>query len=239
MPENFTIHTRTALLNELCPPPLPTPEPMHKNKKPIGVLLVDDHTIVRMGLSALLEVEEDFKVVGEAGSGPEAIELFGRLKPDITLLDIRMPQMDGIEVLSQLTKQWPTARVIMLSTSSTEDEIHRALENGASGYLHKQVGRSELIHAVRQVHAGEDYMPALISKELASSGDKPRLSSREREILAMLPRGLTNQDIALALGIGFGTVKAHLRTIFSKLEVTDRSEAVSVAVQRGILNLDE
>lgn len=212
---------------------------MHKDKKVIRLLLIDDHTIVRMGLSALLALEPDFHVVGEAGSGPQAIDLFAKLNPDITLLDIRMPHMDGIQVLGHLTKQWPKARIIMLSTSNTTDEICRAFENGACGYLLKQVGRNELVHAVRQVHAGEEYIPDMINKELAVSGKAPKLSPREREILTMLPRGLTNQDIATALGIGFGTVKAHLRAIFAKLDVADRSEAVSIAVQRGILHLDD
>ena len=204
----------------------------------IRLFLVDDHALVRMGLSVLLEMEPDFKVVGEAGDGFQAIELFERLKPDVTLLDVRMPNMNGIEAARELTKRWPEARIVMLTTSEMDDEIERAIEAGACGYLLKKITREELVSAVRQVHAGEACIPAVIAKQLAANRLAPRLSVREREVLAMLPRGLTNPDIAKALGITLSTAKTHLRTIFSKLDVVDRSEAVTVAVQRGILHLD-
>jgi DNA-binding NarL/FixJ family response regulator len=204
----------------------------------IRLFLVDDHALVRMGLKVLLEMEPDFKVVGEAGDGQQAIDLFQRLKPDVTLLDVRMPTMSGIETVKQLIKKWPEARIIMLTTSEMEDEIERALEAGACGYLLKKITRDELVSAVRQVHGGEACIPEMIARQLAANHLAPRLSQREREVLSMLPRGLTNPDIAQALGISLNTAKTHLRTIFSKLDVADRSEAVTVAVQRGILHLD-
>ncbi|HEX4120897.1 MAG TPA: response regulator transcription factor [Verrucomicrobiae bacterium] len=205
----------------------------------ISLLLVDDHALVRMGLAVLLEMEPDFKVVGEAGDGAQALELFARLNPDVTLLDVRMPHMDGIETLKQLIQKWPEARVVMLTTSDLEDEIDRAIRAGACGYLLKKVTREELVKAVRQVHSGEACIPDEVAKQLAANRNAPRLSEREREVLAMLPRGLTNPDIAKALGISLNTTKTHLRTIFSKLDVVDRSEAINVAVQRGILHLNE
>jgi DNA-binding NarL/FixJ family response regulator len=210
---------------------------MQTNLPFIRLFLVDDHALVRMGLAVLLEMEPDFKVVGEAGDGRQAIEMFGRLKPDVTLVDVRMPLMNGIEIVEQLIKKWPEARIVMLTTSEMEDEIERAIEAGACGYLLKKITREELVSAVRQVHAGEACIPDIIAKQLAANHLAPRLSRREREVLSMLPRGLTNPDIAQALGISLSTTKTHLRTIFSKLDVMDRSEAVTVAVQRGILHL--
>lgn len=205
----------------------------------IRLMLVDDHALVRMGLIALLETERDFRVVAEADDGFQALELFAQLKPDVTLMDIRMPRMDGIETLKQLLARWPEARVIMLTTSDLDDDIERAVEAGASGYLLKKITRDELVSAIRQVQGGDICIPKVVAQRLAANKMAPRLSEREREVLAMLPRGLTNPDIAKALGISLSTAKTHLRTIFSKLDVADRSEAITVAAQRGILRLDE
>ncbi len=205
----------------------------------IRILLVDDHALVRLGLAVLLRMEPDFQVVGEAESGKQALDLFARLQPDVTLLDVRMPQMSGIETARQLILKWPEARIIMLTTSELEDDIDQAIETGACGYLLKKITREELVSAVRQVHAGEACIPEVVAKQLAANRLAPRLSVREREVLAMLPRGLTNPDIATALGISLSTAKTHLRAIFSKLDVADRSEAINVAVQRGILHLNQ
>ena len=201
-------------------------------------MLVDDHALVRMGFVALLETQADIRVLAETGDGAEAIKLYERHHPDVVLLDLRMPGMDGIETLKRLLAKWPNARVVMLTTSDLEDEINRAIECGASGYLLKKITRDELIDAVRLVHSGEACIPQAVAKQLATSRHNPRLSEREREVLAMLPRGLTNPDISTALGISLSTTKTHLRTIFYKLDVADRSEAVTVAMQRGIIQLD-
>jgi two-component system, NarL family, response regulator len=202
-------------------------------------MLVDDHALVRMGLVALLQTEAGFQVVAEADTGRQALELYASHSPDVTLLDIRMPHMDGIETLQQILARWPEARVIMLTTSDLDDDIERAVAAGASGYLLKKITRSELVSGIRQVHGGEVCIPEVVARRLVANRLAPRLSDREREVLALLPRGLTNPDIARALGISLNTAKTHLRTIFSKLGVADRSEAITVAAQRGILRLDE
>lgn len=204
----------------------------------IRLMLVDDHALVRMGLKALLEVESDFEVVAEADDGVAALELFARSLPDITLLDIRMPRMDGLEALGKLLARSPNARTIMLTTSDLDEEIERAIELGACGYLLKKITRDELVRAIRLVQDGGICMPAEVTRSLAANRLAPRLSEREREVLALLPRGLTNPEIAKALGITINTAKTHLHTIFSKLDVAGRAEAVSAAVQRGLLHLD-
>lgn len=205
----------------------------------IRLLLVDDHALVRMGLKALLEVEPDFEVVAEADDGVAALEQYANLKPDITLLDIRMPRMDGLEALRLLLAHSPNARIIMLTTSDLDEEIERAVELGACGYLLKKITRDELVLAIRLVHGGGICMPEEVARSLAANRLAPRLSEREREVLALLPRGLTNPEIAHALGITLNTAKTHLHTIFSKLDVAGRAEAVSAAVQRGLLHLDK
>ena len=205
----------------------------------IRLMLVDDHALVRMGLKALLEIEPDFVVVAEADDGVAALEQYAIQQPDVTLLDIRMPRMDGLQTLERLLVRRPDARIIMLTTSELEDEIERAVELGACGYLLKKITGDELARAIRLVHSGEICLPAEVTRRLAANRLAPRLSEREREVLALLPRGLTNPEIAHALGITLNTAKTHLHTIFSKLDVANRAEAVSAALQRGLLQLDK
>jgi DNA-binding NarL/FixJ family response regulator len=205
----------------------------------IRLMLVDDHALVRMGLKALLEIEPDFVVVAEADDGVAALEQYAIQQPDVTLLDIRMPRMDGLQTLERLLVRRPDARIIMLTTSELEDEIERAVELGACGYLLKKITGDELARAIRLVHSGEICLPAEVTRRLAANRLAPRLSEREREVLALLPRGLTNPEIAHALGITLNTAKTHLHTIFSKLDVANRAEAVSSALQRGLLQLDK
>jgi DNA-binding NarL/FixJ family response regulator len=205
----------------------------------IRLMLVDDHALVRMGLKALLEIEPDFVVVAEADDGVAALEQYAIQQPDITLLDIRMPRMDGLQTLERLLAQRPDARIIMLTTSDMDDEIARAVELGACGYLLKKITGDELARAIRLVHGGEICLPVEVTRRLAANRLAPRLSEREREVLALLPRGLTNPEIAHALGITLNTAKTHLHTIFSKLNVESRAEAVSAALQRGLLQLDK
>jgi DNA-binding NarL/FixJ family response regulator len=205
----------------------------------IRLMLVDDHALVRMGLKALLEIEPDFVVVAEADDGVAALEQYAIQQPDVTLLDIRMPRMDGLQTLERLLAQRPDARIIMLTTSDMDDEIARAVELGACGYLLKKITGDELARAIRLVHSGEICLPVEVTRRLAANRLAPRLSEREREVLALLPRGLTNPEIAHALGITLNTAKTHLHTIFSKLDVESRAEAVSAALQRGLLQLDK
>lgn len=205
----------------------------------IRLMLVDDHALVRMGLKALLEIEPDFVVVAEADDGVAALEQYAIQQPDVTLLDIRMPRMDGLQTLERLLVRRPDARIIMLTTSELEEEIERAVELGACGYLLKKITGDELARAIRLVHSGEICLPAEVTRRLAANRLAPRLSEREREVLALLPRGLTNPEIAHALGITLNTAKTHLHTIFSKLDVANRAEAVSAALQRGLLQLDK
>ena len=202
-------------------------------------MLVDDHALVRMGMVALLETDRNLRVVAEADDGVQALQLFAQHRPDVTLLDIRMPRLNGIETLRQILAKWPEARIIMLTTSDLDDDIERSIEAGACGYLLKKITRDELIGAIRQVHAGEACIPEVVAQRLAANRLAPHLSERERQVLALLPKGLTNPDIARVLSISLSTTKTHLRTIFSKLDVMDRAEAVTAALQRGILHLDE
>lgn len=202
-------------------------------------MLVDDHALVRLGLKALLEVEPDFEVVAEADDGVAALEQYAKLQPDVTLLDVRMPRMDGLEALRQILLRWPDARVIMLTTSDMDDDIGCAIELGACGYLLKNITRDELIRAVRQVLSGDICLPEAVVARLKASRDAPKLSTRERQVLSLLPKGLTNPEIASALGITLNTAKTHLHTIFSKLDVKGRAEAVTAAIKRGILCVAE
>ena len=202
-------------------------------------MLVDDHAVVRIGLVVMLELDRGFKVVAQANDGIEALELFARQLPDVTLLDIRMPQLNGVETLRRILAKWPEARVIMLTTSDLDDDITQAIDAGARGYVLKRSSRDELIQAIRQVHGGETCIPEPLARRLAANRLTPQLTEREREVLALLPKGLTNTDIARVLGISMGTAKNHVQAIFKKLDVMDRSEAVTAALQRGILKLDE
>jgi DNA-binding NarL/FixJ family response regulator len=204
----------------------------------IRLMLVDDHTMVRMGLVAMLQAEKDLRVIGEAGVAEEAIEKHAALKPDVTLLDVRLPGTHGVEVLRALRKATPKARVIMLSTYQTEEEIHAAIKAGACGYLLKTVSQEALVAAIRTVHAGGHCIPPEIASQLAERRASGELTQREKEVLQLLTRGLTNREIAGVLGCAEFTVKTHLQHIFTKLEVADRTEATSAAIQRGLVVLD-
>ncbi|MEI8287939.1 MAG: response regulator transcription factor [Verrucomicrobiota bacterium] len=212
---------------------------MAKPSSAIRIMLVDDHVLLRMGLAGMLQLDDAFTVVAEADNGPEALKLFAQHQPDVTLLDIRMPGQSGVETLRQILAKWPAARVIMLTTSELGDDIAQAVKAGACGYLSKKITRDELIGAIQKVHAGETFIPKDISRRLASHQSSPQLSDREREVLVLLPKGLSNPEIAQRLGISSFTVKNHLHTIFKKLQVEDRAEAVTAARQRGILKLEE
>ncbi len=203
-------------------------------KPRIRILLADDHAIVRMGLKTVFELEADLQVVAEAATADETVAAHGACKPDITLLDLRMPG-SGLEALRRIRAQSPRARILVLTTSELEEDIHRALSDGASGYALKSIPPEELAGAIRAVHAGGRWVPADIARKLADRASAPDLSPREREVLDLVIKGLTNPEIATALGISFGTAKAHIRAILAKLQVSDRTEAAAEACRRGLV----
>ena len=201
-------------------------------------MLVDDHSVVRMGLSAILSLDKGLRVVSEAEDGEQAVEQYRKSRPDVALMDVQMPKMGGVEGLRAILAEWPEARVIMLTTSDLDDDIHRALEAGASGYLLKNVSRSELVGAIREVHAGRNYVPTAIRHRLDELESRRQLSAREIEVLDGMRRGLTNKDIAVSLSLSEHTVKAHVKSILGKLESADRAEAVARGFELGLLRLE-
>lgn len=207
-------------------------------ERPIRLMLVDDHSVVRMGLSAILSLDKGLRVVSEAEDGEQAMEQYRKSRPDVALMDVQMPKMGGVEGLRSILAEWPEARVIMLTTSDLDDDIHRALEAGASGYLLKSVSRSELVGAIREVHAGRNYVPTAIRHRLDELERRRQLSAREIEVLDGMRRGLTNKDIAVSLSLSEHTVKAHVKSILGKLESADRAEAVARGFELGLLRLE-
>jgi DNA-binding NarL/FixJ family response regulator len=207
-----------------------------KTTSPIRILVADDHFIVRMGLTAMVNTEPDMEIVAEASDGAEAIALFTQFKPDITLLDLRMPAVNGIEVAIAIRKHNPAARILMLSALAGDEDIHRALEAGVAGYVLKDATEEKLIPAIRAVAAGQRYIPQDVANRLWSRRMFQELTSRELQVLNKLIKGMANKQIAEALNISENTVKGFLKNILSKLHAADRTEAVSVAIQRGIIH---
>jgi DNA-binding NarL/FixJ family response regulator len=203
------------------------------------VLIVDDHAVVRMGLTAVLGLEEDLVVVAEAEDGAQAIERYRVERPDVVLMDIRMPGMGGLEALRALQAEWPGARVLMLTTSELDEDLQQAMVAGASGYLLKSVSEEELGRAIRQVHASGRYVPEQLERRLAQLAKRKQLSGREVEVLDGLRRGLSNRDIALTLSVSEHTIKAHVKAILQKLESADRAEAVARGFEQGLLRVDK
>lgn len=206
---------------------------------PIRLMLVDDHSVVRMGLGAVLSLYPELKVVAEAEDGAEAVETFRRERPDVVLMDARMPGTGGAEALRAIRQEFPTARAIMLTTSDLDEDVQQAIEAGANGYLLKNVGRDELVDAIKQVHAGQQYIPAAIRKLMAGLASRKHLSAREIEVLDGMRRGLSNREIAVALSISEHTAKAHVKAILHKLESADRAEAVARAFEQGLLRVSD
>ena len=205
---------------------------------PITVLVVDDHPVVRSGLVSLLAVEPDLRVVGEAADGAEALACVATLAPDVVLMDLRMPGMDGADATARIVSDHPGTRVLVLTTFDTDDDILRAVEAGASGYLLKDTPREELVSAVRAASRGETVLAPPVAARLMGrmrAGGADQLTPREVEVLAAVGRGLSNGEIGRELFIGEATVKTHLLRVFQKLAVDDRTRAVTVAIERGIL----
>jgi DNA-binding NarL/FixJ family response regulator len=203
----------------------------------IRIVIADDHFLVRMGLIALVNMEPDMEVVGEAGDGTQVLEIFEKLKPDLALMDLRMPGKDGIQATLEIRNKFPEARILMLTTYDGDEDIHKALQAGAQGYVLKNSTREMLIPALRSVAAGKRWIPKDIASRLASRKTFEELTPREIEVLQKLARGLANKEIADTLGISEHTVKGHLKNILAKLRVADRTEAVTTAILRGIIHL--
>lgn len=209
---------------------------MHSETK-IKVLVVDDHPVVRVGISTIIDTQEDMTVVAETGSGEEAMELFRAHVPDLTVMDLRLEGMSGVECIRRIRDEFPDARFIVLTTYRGDEDIYQALEAGASSYLIKGMPRQLLLDALRRVHRGERFLPASVSEALAARRPEGELTAREREVLALLAVGKSNKEIAAQLHIAEVTVKCHLGMIFLRLGVTDRTQAIIVAAQRGLVNL--
>jgi two-component system, NarL family, response regulator len=202
---------------------------------PIRLLLVDDHPVVRAGLNSMLRKQSGLKIVGSLHGGREALDFLSNEAADVMLLDLRMPNMDGIDTLRALRKMASPPRVVILSNFEFDEEIYRAVEAGAMAYLGKDTSRDEIITAIKAVHAGNTHFPKRIEERLEDRKQRHGLSAREVEILELLSRGLTNKSIGQALGISKFTVRNHVNRILEKLEVCDRTEASTVAIEQGIL----
>jgi two-component system NarL family response regulator len=209
-----------------------------ETSKPIRILVVDDHFMVRMGLSSSLSVEPDIEVIAEAATGEAAIEAYRKYQPTLVLMDLRLPGMNGVECTAALVQEFPGARILILSTHSGEEDIYRALQAGARGYVVKNIMREELLRAVREVYRGGKYMDPAVASHLAERRSHRPLSAREIEVLQMVAKGFGNREIASALNIAEVTVKLHVSHVLEKLNVNDRTQAATVALQRGIISLD-
>jgi two-component system, NarL family, response regulator len=205
---------------------------------PLRIMIVDDHYLVRMGLASIIGVEPDMTVCAEASSGEQAQALFPTQRPDVTLMDLRLPGLSGAETIQTIRQQFRDARFVMLSTYVCDEEVYGALQAGAMAYLVKSVQRDELMTAIRKAAAGHRHIPPEVAARLADRVARSQLSGRETEVLRLMVSGRRNREIAGMLQITEGTVKLHVSSILEKLGAEDRTEAVTVALQRGIVQLD-
>jgi DNA-binding NarL/FixJ family response regulator len=204
----------------------------------LGILCVDDHPLVRKGIAAILANEKDMKLIAEAGSGAEAVEAFKKFHPDVTLMDLRMAGMDGIEATKEIRKIDPEAKIIALTSYDGDQEIYRALEAGVRGYILKESVHTEIVRAIRVVQSGKRLMPPEVAERLSEHFPQVALTPREIEVLQHVAKGLGNKEIGVRLGTAAGTVKMHLQNILSKLGASDRTHAVTLAIRRGIIHID-
>jgi DNA-binding NarL/FixJ family response regulator len=204
---------------------------------PIRVLCADDHPLVRKGIAALLVNETDMLLVGEAGNGREAVELFRKLEPDVTLMDLRMPELDGLAAIKLIRQSSPEARIIALTSYDGDQDIYQAIDAGVRGYLLKEMVHTEVLRAIRTVHCGKRLIPPEVAERLSDYFPQIALTPREVEVLAFVAKGMANKDIAERLGTASGTVKMHVQNILAKLGAADRTHAVTIAIERGILHL--
>ena len=210
---------------------------MSEAPQKIRVLIADDHPIFRVGLRNLIDQQPDMQVVAEAADGPEAVRVIAERRPDITLLDLRMPAMDGPQVIAAVLAIDRDARIIILTTYDGDEDIYRAVEAGARGYLLKDTFPEGMLDAIRDVHGGGHLFPADVAAKLVGRSPSAGLSTRELSVLELLARGLSNKEIQAALSLPEGTLKNHLKRVFDKLDVTDRTQAVLVAIKRGLVHL--
>src|SRR6266481_3310191 len=208
-----------------------------KKKQRIRFLIGDDHTVVREGLLLLLQGRPDLVVVGEASNGREAVDLWKEHRPDVTLLDLRMPVLDGVGAIKQIREIDPNAHIVVLTTFDGDEDIYRAIKAGAKGYLLKDTAREALMECIRKVHSGETCIPPSLAAKLAERVSGEALSAREIEVLQRIAAGKSNKEIGAELFISEGTVKTHVKSIFSKLDVVSRTEAVATATRRGLIQL--
>ena len=203
--------------------------------KRIRVLIAEDHSLVRRGLAAIINMEEDVTVVGEAGDGEEAIEQWRRLRPDVVLMDLRMPRLEGVEAIKRIRAEDPKAGIIVLTTFDHDEDIYAGLRAGAKAYLLKDVQPEELFGCIRAVHAGEAYLQPKVAAKLVRRVQEHQLTEREEQILKLLAEGKSNRAIGQALHITESTVKSHLKSLFVKLDATSRAEAIALAARRGLV----
>ena len=203
----------------------------------IRILVAEDHLVARVGVTTIVNMQDDMMVVAEAANGNQAVEMFRLHQPDVTLLDLRMPGMGGVEAALGIRREFPGAKMIALTTYGGDEDIRRALAAGVQAYLTKDVLHDELLKAIRAVNAGQTYLPAAVAAALAAQLPRPDLSAREVQVLALIVRGLANKQIAFTLSIAEHTVKNHVKNILSKLGVQDRTQAATAAIQRGIIHL--
>jgi DNA-binding NarL/FixJ family response regulator len=210
---------------------------MNVNSNPIRILLVDDHALLRQGIAALAVDESDMKLVAEASNGREAVEQFRKHRPDVTLMDLQMPEMNGIDAMTAIRDEFPEARFIVLTTYTGDVQVLRALKAGARAYLLKSLLRRELLETIRAVHAGQKRIPPEVAAQLADHAGDDALTAREIEVLRLIAAGNANKLIADQLSITEETVKGHVKNILSKLDANDRTHAVTIGLKRGIIEL--
>lgn len=204
---------------------------------PTRILLVDDHPIVRAGLAAIISSQPDMEIVAQTGSGREALDLYAEKQPDVTLMDLKLPGMSGVEAIRLLRQRQADVKVLVLTTYEGDEDIYQALMAGAAAYIIKGMSHDLLLQGIRQVQQGKVYLPAEISRAVAQRSTKEDLSARERQVLTLLARGCSNRSIAQELGVTEGTVKCHVSVILSRLGVEDRTQAVLIALRRGFVHL--
>ena len=207
-------------------------------KNPIRCLVADDHAIVREGVAATIELYDEMRVVARAANGREAVALFREHRPDVTLMDLNMPEIGGVEAITAIRDEFPDARIIILTTYDGDEDIFRGLRAGAKAYLLKEGSVEQLVETIRAVHRGQVRIPQEVAAKLAQRMTSPELTAREMEVLRLIVAGNSNAEIGAALFITEATVKAHVNSILSKLDVSDRTQAVTTAIRRGLVHLD-